>query len=128
MIYDVGTTITLEAWENRFIPNQDWNHAWGTAPTDLIPRCLMGITPVELGFREVRIQPRIGNLEFAKTRYPTRLGSIDLEITRRDNNLEYKISLPEGMSAEVWPEGDTEPRQIPAKEQRQGVVLSSMVP
>ena len=25
----VGSTITLEAWDNKFKPNQDWNHAWG---------------------------------------------------------------------------------------------------
>ena len=25
----LGSTITLEAWDNRFKSNQDWNHAWG---------------------------------------------------------------------------------------------------
>ena len=126
MIYDVGTTITLEAWDNRFKPNQDWNHAWGAAPANLIPRRLMGITPAEPGFGKVRIQPRIGDLKFAKIRYPTRLGSIDLDIIRRDNELEYKISLPSGMSAEVLLEGATEPRQVHAKAQRQEVVLTSV--
>ncbi|HSV99199.1 MAG TPA: trehalase family glycosidase [Sedimentisphaerales bacterium] len=32
MIYNVGTTITLEAWDNKYKPNQDWNHAWGAVP------------------------------------------------------------------------------------------------
>ena len=128
MIYDVGTTITLEAWDNRFKPNQDWNHAWGAAPANLIPRRLMGITPVEPGFSKVRIQPQIGNLDFAKIRHPTQFGPIDLAINRQGNNLEYKISLPEGMSAEVLLEGDAEPRQIPAKEQRQEMVLTSVNP
>ena len=27
-----GTTITWEAWDQKYKPNQDWNHAWGTAP------------------------------------------------------------------------------------------------
>ena len=38
MIYDVGSTITLEAWDNRFKPNQDRDHPWGAEPADLIPR------------------------------------------------------------------------------------------
>ena len=33
----VGSTITLEAWDNKYKPNQDWNHAWGAAPANLIP-------------------------------------------------------------------------------------------
>ena len=31
MVEDVGTTITLEAWDNKYKPNEDWNHAWGRA-------------------------------------------------------------------------------------------------
>lgn len=27
----VGSTISLEAWDNKYKPNQDWNHAWGAA-------------------------------------------------------------------------------------------------
>ena len=26
---DVGATITMEAWDAKFKPNLDWNHAWG---------------------------------------------------------------------------------------------------
>ena len=53
MVYDVGTTITLEAWDNKYKPNQDWNHAWGAAPGNIIPRKLMGIEPLEPGFKKV---------------------------------------------------------------------------
>jgi hypothetical protein len=28
----VGATMTLEAWDVKYKPNSDWNHAWGTAP------------------------------------------------------------------------------------------------
>ena len=33
----VGSTISLEAWDNKYKPNQDWNHAWGAAPANIIP-------------------------------------------------------------------------------------------
>ena len=37
MVDDVGTTITLEAWDQKYKPNQDWNHAWGAAPANVLP-------------------------------------------------------------------------------------------
>ena len=42
----VGSTISLEAWDNKYKPNQDWNHAWGAAPANIIPRRLMGVEPL----------------------------------------------------------------------------------
>ncbi len=60
MIYDVGSTIALEAWDNRYKPNQDWNHAWGAAPANLILRGLMGVRPLRPGFAEARIAPNLG--------------------------------------------------------------------
>lgn len=47
----VGSTISLEAWDDKYKPNQDWNHAWGAAPANIIPRRLMGVVPTEPGFR-----------------------------------------------------------------------------
>ena len=32
----VGSTISLEAWDNKYKPNQDWNHAWGAAPANIL--------------------------------------------------------------------------------------------
>lgn len=37
-----GTTITWEAWDMKYKPNQDWNHAWGAAPANLLPRFILG--------------------------------------------------------------------------------------
>lgn len=33
-----GATMTMEAWNQKAKPNQDWNHAWGTAPLNIIAR------------------------------------------------------------------------------------------
>ena len=35
-----GATMTMEAWSLDAKPNQDWNHAWGAAPANLLPRFL----------------------------------------------------------------------------------------
>jgi alpha-L-rhamnosidase len=81
MIYDVGTTITLEAWDNKYKPNQDWNHAWGAAPANIIPRCLMGVEPVEPGFAKVRIKPQVGSLSQGSLDLPTVRGTIHVDFS-----------------------------------------------
>ena len=58
-----GSTMTMEAWGQAFKPNQDWNHAWGTAPANYIVRYLMGIRPVKPGFKEVAIKPHPAGLK-----------------------------------------------------------------
>ena len=35
---DQGATMTMEAWSIKAKPNQDWNHAWGAAPLNIIAR------------------------------------------------------------------------------------------
>ena len=35
---DQGATMTMEAWSLKAKPNQDWNHAWGAAPLNIIAR------------------------------------------------------------------------------------------
>jgi hypothetical protein len=76
MTYDVGSTIALEAWDNRFKPNQDWNHAWGAAPANLIPFWLMGVRPLEPGFGRMLIHPQSGSLTYAELTLPTIRGPV----------------------------------------------------
>lgn len=78
MVYDVGTTIALEAWDDRFKPNQDWSHAWGAAPASIIPRHLMGVRPGSPGFERIRIQPQPGALEWAELTTPTIRGPVSV--------------------------------------------------
>ena len=101
MIYNVGTTITLEAWDNRYKPNQDWNHAWGAAPGNIIPRCLMGIEPIEPGFARVRIRPQLGTLRHASIRLPTVRGPIEVAIRRETSSRHMALHVPANMVAEV---------------------------
>ena len=71
-----GSTITTEAWGNCFKPNQDWNHAWGSAPGNIVPRKLMGVEPLEPGFARMRIRPQPGSLSEASLRLPTIRGEV----------------------------------------------------
>ena len=98
-----GSTITMEAWDNVYKPNQDWNHAWGAAPGNLIARGLMGITPLKPGFERIRIKPQPGKVRQASLLLPTVRGNIQTEFNHSpDGNMVLTIDIPANCSAEVW--------------------------
>jgi len=103
MIYDVGTTITLEAWDNKYKPNQDWNHAWGAAPANIIPRCLMGVEPVEPGFAKVQIKPQVGSLKRGSLDMPTVRGTIHVDfISVKNESFILNVRIPTNVEAIVF--------------------------
>lgn len=99
----VGSTITLEAWDNKYKPNQDWNHAWGAAPANLIPRKLMGIEPLEPGFRKIRIKPQPGPLKSAEIKHPTIQGDITMSFTNDPGrSFRLDVDIPANTTADIY--------------------------
>jgi hypothetical protein len=98
----LGSTMTLEAWDAKYKPNLTWNHAWGSAPANIIARKLMGIEPLEPGFRKVRVRPQPGNLQWAMITVPTIRGTIDIEYrVSSSGGLQVNLAIPANMVAEV---------------------------
>jgi hypothetical protein len=98
---ELGAGMTMEAWDLKFKPNLDWNHAWGAAPSNLIAFGLMGIRPLRPGFTEAVIRPQTGRLKMAEIRLPTILGEVHEKITQDENNYVYELELPPSMKARV---------------------------
>lgn len=98
----VGSTITLEAWDNKYKPNQDWNHAWGAAPANIIPRRLMGVEPLAPGFATARIKPQLGSLEWAEATVPTVRGEIRLSVVNANGRYRMRVTIPANMDADVY--------------------------
>jgi alpha-L-rhamnosidase len=97
----VGSTITMEAWDMKYKPNSDWNHAWGAAPANIIPRHLWGIQPKTPGFEVVSIKPQMSSLKNSSIKVPTIRGEIKGEYKRVNNRLtQYQIELPANMVGE----------------------------
>ena len=102
MMYTIGSTITLEAWSARFKPNLDWNHAWGAAPANIIPRYLLGVRPLEPGFRRILIQPRPGGLEHVKGKVPTVRGPVHVAISvNRPSRFALEVEVPPNSTAKI---------------------------
>ncbi len=71
-----GTTISMEAWDMKYKPNSDWNHAWGAAPANIIPRYMWGIRPGGPGWSKTIINPQLSNLKQSNISVPTIRGNI----------------------------------------------------
>ena len=103
-----GSTITMEAWDMKYKPNSDWNHAWGAAPANIIPRQLWGIQPKTPGFGVVVIHPQMGDLKFSTIKNPTPKGSIKGDYKKISNSLfAYAIAIPSGMTGEFKVDGSS---------------------
>lgn len=97
-----GATITWEAWDNAFKPNQDWNHAWGAAPANIIPRYVLGVRPLEPGYRKVLIAPQPGPLTEIHGLVPTIRGPIRVDAKRgAGGKWQLDYELPPGVRVEI---------------------------
>jgi alpha-L-rhamnosidase len=98
-----GSTISMEAWDNKYKPNQDWNHAWGAAPANLIPRKLMGIEPLGAGFSQIRIKPQYFSLKNAKIKAPTIRGEVRMSFQNNPGkSFSMQLTIPANTTAEVF--------------------------
>jgi hypothetical protein len=97
-----GSTIAMEAWDDKFKPNQDWNHIWGAAAGNIIVRKLMGIEPVEPGFKKIRIKPQPATLQWAEVRTPTIRGDVFVAFDNRHaGKFVLDVEIPTNTVAEV---------------------------
>jgi hypothetical protein len=99
---NVGSTMTTEAWDEVFKPNLTWNHAWGSAPANVIPRRLMGIKPLEAGFKRFSIVPQPSDLKNITLTVPTISGAINTSLKVKNNRWLMKIIVPGNTQAELW--------------------------
>jgi len=108
---DSGTTITWEAWDQKYKPNQDWNHAWGAAPANLLPRFVLGAQPLAPGWRRARIRPMPGLLKRAAGTVPTPRGPVQIAWTN-EKVFTVRLTVPPGMRARI---------ELPAADGSRGV-------
>jgi len=117
-----GSTITLEAWDMKYKPNSDWNHAWGAAPANIITRQLWGIKPIIPGYGRAEIHPQLAGLTSSKIVVPTIKGQITGEFQKKsDNDYLFTFNIPEGMVAEfVFSPGEKNLVKVNGKKRKGG--------
>ncbi len=96
-----GSTITMEAWGNKYKGNQDWNHIWGAAPGNIIIRNLIGVKPTQAGWNRFEIRPQLGGLPWAKAKVPTIKGAVYVSYSQDTKSFKMNVSIPGNTEADV---------------------------
>ena len=89
-----GSTISFEAWDDKYKPNQDWNHAWGAAPADLLPHKFLGVEPAAPGWDRIRIRPQVAGLAQADGIVPTVKGPVSVSVRQDEKHYLLQLELP----------------------------------
>lgn len=99
---DLGSTLTTEAWNFKDKPNMDLNHAWGSAPGNLVARYVLGVRPLSAGFGRVLIQPHMGHsLTFIRGVVPTIRGPVRIQATNAPGQFQLRVKIPGNVIATV---------------------------
>ena len=98
---NVGSTMTTEAWDEIYKPNLTWNHAWGSAPANIIPRRLMGIQPLDPGFKTFVVNPQPSGLNKIELKLPSIRGSITCNLESSSDEWRMELSVPGNSGALV---------------------------
>jgi hypothetical protein len=95
-----GSTMTMEAWDMKYKPNSDWNHAWGAAPANIIPGFLWGISPALPGYSKATIRPQLSRLSYSHISVPTIRGNIVAEFRKDKESGLFIITIPANMDCD----------------------------
>jgi hypothetical protein len=99
---NIGSTITDEAWNTADNFSEDWNHAWGAAPGNLIPRYVLGVRPITAGYGQILIQPQLGRtLSYVEGTVPTIRGPVSVTVTNGTSIYQMQLIIPGNVTATV---------------------------
>lgn len=68
-------------------------HGWASGPAPYLAANVLGITPIEPGFKTVKFAPNLSGLEWAHGVYPTPYGDIEIEVSKKGAS----CKAPEGI-------------------------------
>lgn len=70
-------------------------HGWASGATPWLSENVLGIQVMEAGCRKVKIEPHLGDLEWAEGAYPTPYGIIRVEHRKmKDGSIDTRIDAP----------------------------------
>jgi alpha-L-rhamnosidase len=97
-----GSTMTTEAWDTRYKPNQDWNHAWGSAPANIIVRKLMGVEALTPAYETIQIKPQPDTVRHASLQLATLRGPVLAAFDNTPDHFVLRATLPANTSGVVY--------------------------
>jgi hypothetical protein len=101
-MHELNAANTTEAWDPSGKPDMSKSHAWGSAAGNIIQRGLMGINPIEPGFKKVSIKPQTGDLRFAEMRLPTIKGEVTVKVSFEPDAYNIEVYIPANITARIY--------------------------
>ena len=88
----------LTTFAERPEPTRSDCHAWSSSPNYELLATVCGIEPAEPGFKSVKIEPHLGNLQWVEGKLPHPFGNIIVKLRKTsDNILKGIVILPENL-------------------------------
>ena len=103
-----GDDCIAEFWPGR-TQRGSHAHAWSATPTYDLTAHMLGVRPLEPGYRRVEVAPWWGPLHRLRGRIPTPAGFIDVALRRSPDGVRGTIELPDGVTGIVYPDGRANP-------------------
>ena len=73
-------------------------HGWASGPTAWLSANVLGVKIIEPGYKVIRVEPHLGDLQWAEGTVPTPYGDIKLSHRKgNDGKVVSKIEVPEGI-------------------------------
>ena len=96
---DLGLTTFAEKPD----PTRSDCHAWSASPNYDFLATVVGIEPASPGFKTVKIEPHLGELEMVQGKMPHPKGIISFDLKRTgEKGITGQINLPENLAGEFW--------------------------
>lgn len=98
-LLDKGETTCSERWDHEYMGDiqEDISlsacHGWSAGAAPLLIEYILGVQAVEPGYRKIKIQPKLFDLDFVEGEVPTVHGIVYVKATK--DGIEYR--LPEGV-------------------------------
>ncbi len=72
-------------------------HGWASGPTAWLSEHILGIKPLEVGFKKVEVRPKLGRLKWVEGVFPTCLGDIKVQHENKGSKVVTDIQVPPGI-------------------------------
>jgi alpha-L-rhamnosidase len=76
-------------------------HGWASGPTSALSKYVLGVRPIQPGYRTWLIEPQTGDLAWAEGKVPTPYGPIAVRWQKTPHGLLLEINVPNGTSGSV---------------------------
>jgi alpha-L-rhamnosidase len=86
-------------------------HAWSAGPAAFLPSEILGLRPIEDGWRRFSVKPNLGSLKWVSVTVPTPFGIISVDIEGKN----ITLNVPEGTVAEWNGKSFAGPKRVTEK-------------